>query len=434
MSTMTERAIAGPMPLPPRPPSTGLVSDDLDPWWDAWVPHPGRALVPQRINWIYAQAEHGWPQQQCDLADDIVQNDGHLRSQIETRRRSVAGKEWIIQAGGDSPVDHLAAQVLEQAIRDVPNFGETLEHQLTQPWYGWAASEIEWGISASGAIAPVRFANVPHRRFLFGPRDDPRIIVEGHFADGVTLDPGRWLFSKNYHRRTAMSGLLRTAIWWATFKRMATRDWVSYAERFGLPLPVGKYSDATPKEEKAALMKAVAQIGKDGFAVMHDSCAIEFAQASASTSQDVHAGLAGFCNAEMSKLITGATLTSGEGTSAGSYALGRVHENVSFNLVQFDATSLGNWFSQHVGIPFCYWNGLPARPPRLRLNVVREMDPVQRINTLAVALNSLGVDLSKDQVRQENSIKAPMNDADALKRTEAAPPPPTPRQPPSEVG
>jgi phage gp29-like protein len=37
------------------------------------------------------------------------------------------------------------------------------------------------------------------------------------------------------------SGYLRTAIWWSWFKSLTVRDWVAFAERFGLPYPIGKY-------------------------------------------------------------------------------------------------------------------------------------------------------------------------------------------------
>lgn len=423
-------SLAPPSPLPDVP-AEGLVSAQMDPWFDAYTPNI-RGMTPQRVGWIFRQAAYGFPIEQCRLFEWIIENDGHLRSQLETRRDSVAGKEWIVQAGGDDAIDHLAAEALEDALRLVPNFTEVLEHQLEAPWYGYAASEIMWDV-VDGVIAPVWFANLPHQRVLFDQYDDPRVITTNNMAPGVPMAPGAWFFSKRKHRRTAMAGLMRTATWWALFKRMSVRDWVSFCERFGLPMPLGKYPNNAPKEEKDVLLNTVAKLGRDAYGVMSEDMNIEFAKVDVSGAQAVHPELAAFCNAEISKVITGATLTSGEGTSAGSYALGRVHENVSFNIVMSDALRLGNWFAQQIGVPFIRWNGFDAKPPRLRINVVREMDPVQRLNGMSLA-QGMGVEISKEQVRQENQYKAPTGPDDVLKREIPPAGPPVPQKVPSEVG
>jgi hypothetical protein len=92
-------------------------SDDIYPWYDRWASHPGQGLTLGRLFDIYWQAEWGYPAEQCDMFEDIVERDGHLRSNIENRIDAVAGKEWIVQAGGDAPADHKAAELLEQALR-----------------------------------------------------------------------------------------------------------------------------------------------------------------------------------------------------------------------------------------------------------------------------------------------------------------------------
>jgi phage gp29-like protein len=397
----------------------GLVSPLTLPYWDRYSAHPGEGLTPRTVVTIFHQAEYGFPQEQCDLFEDIIQSDGHLRSQLDTRRDSVAGKEWIIQAGGDAPEDHRAAVLLEEAIQQVENFGEMMEHQLSCPAYGYAATEILWAPGANGAIAPIWFANVPHRRFIFDSNDQPLLISPDNYA-GIPLEPGRFLFSKRYGRVTVAAGLLRTAVWWALWKRMSIRDWVAFAERFGIPLAIGKYRDDMPEIEKKAVRDAVAMIGKDGYAAFSESGQIEFAKADGGSSSDVHPALASFCNAEMSKLITGATLTSGEGTSAGSYALGRVHENVSFNLIMSDAKRLGDWFAQQIGRPFCRWNKIDGRPPRLRIHVVREVDPQVRMDIISRAANEIGLKLDEDQIRQEFQLKIPVGGTLTGSKTAAA--------------
>ena len=52
---------------------------------DKWVDHPGYGLTPQRLVQIFALAEAGYPREQCDLFEDLVESDAHLRNLLEQR-------------------------------------------------------------------------------------------------------------------------------------------------------------------------------------------------------------------------------------------------------------------------------------------------------------------------------------------------------------
>jgi phage gp29-like protein len=388
-----------------RPPPT-LQSVRFD-FLDRYGRHPGYGLTIQRILHIFREAEYGYPALQCDLFDDVIERDAHLRSQIEMRLCAVAGKQWILQPGGDADEDIEAAVELEQRLRRVPDMRETFEHLLTAPAYGWAASEILWD-DVDGLFAPVWFENVPHRRFIFDAQGRPRLLTASAPSDGVPLEPGRWLFTAGRHRSIPMSGLMRTAVFWSLFKSKAAADWVLTNERYGVPMPIGTYGDATPKEEKTALVEALGKIGQDFLAAFHESCKITGLDmgSRAGTPDQVHGMLIALVNAEISKLFTGGTLTSGEGTSAGSYAQASVHENRLFDFTVGDAERIPQIFEHQLATPFVVWNNLPGKPPKLKIHIVRDMNPVERMNIFTMA-QKLGMALDADQVRQEMQIKPP---------------------------
>lgn len=414
-----------PQPLPLQP---SAVFDAVDfQLGDRFASHPGHGATPRRIVEIFQLAEMGYPRLQCDLFEDIVESDAHLRSQLDDRVEAVAGKSWIVQAGGDSAADVEAARALEAALRLVPNFQETLEHQLSANGYGYAASEIVWE-RKDGATVPVWFANVPHRRFIFDILDDsPRLLTGKEPVKGVQLQPGKWWVSRRRGRVAVRAGLLRTATWWALFKRLAVRDWVVFAERFGIPYVHGTYNASTPDEEKAILKKAVQSLGKDGSAIFSDACQIVIDNMKeGGKTTDVHGAITSLCNAEISKLITGSTLMS-ETSGPGSFALGRVHQARSFDLVVSDAERLATRFELDIGKPFVTFNGLNARPPRLKLHVIRESDPTERATIMGIVANELGVNLDEEQVRQEFALKAPTGEPVKGRR----PPPPAPGAPPA---
>jgi len=232
--------------------------------------------------------------------------------------------------------------------------------------------------------------------------------------DGVPLAPGKWLFAQQDDQDIVRAGLMRTAIWWSWLKSLSVRDWQIFCSRFGLPFVIGYYNDPNNEEERTTLRKAILAFGQNGGASLPVGSSIEVkepASMSSGSGGSVHPGLVQLCNSELSILISGATLTSGEGTSAGSYALGQVHQDQSFNLTMDDAEMLAGWFQTFVGEPFVKFNGLNARAPRLKMRVVREVNPLTRIQIASIAANELGMELDETQIREENDFKAPVGKA-----------------------
>lgn len=404
-------SVVPPAPLAERPP-VELVTTKPTRDWDVQT-HPGYGLTARAMVAAFRQAEMGWTWTQCDLFDDVIESDGHLRSQLESRLDAVGGKPWIVLPGGDKAIDVTAAKELEGALREVPNFGDTMAHQLKMNWYGYSASEIRWNLT-QGIIAPTWFSEADHRRIMFDWKDRSPRYRTATMLGGWTLDPGAWWYwrrSKNPMR----AGLMRTAAWWSFFKRMSVRDWVVFAERYGLPYVLGQYGQGTAQDEKELLKRAVAKLGTDGGAVFSELCKITIHTVEhGGKTQDVHGALVGLCNSEISKLISGATLTS-ETSGPGSFALGQVHADQAFELRSSDAEKLSSSFENAIGKPFVQWNGMAgAAAPKLKVYVVRDLTPLVRAQILSILGSNLMVPLSLEQIRQEFQLKTPSSSADTI--------------------
>ncbi len=416
--------LSRPDELAEKPPRAGVIASNM-PRGDESIQHPGWGLTAQRIRNAFVLAEMGYPQEQCDVFADAIERDGKLRSLIRSRISAVGGKPWVLQAGGDDPADAAAAKSLEQALRRVKNTSRTWKHLLTSVFQGFAATEIDWD-HRDGLTVPVHFANVKHRRFRFLPgTEEPRLRTADNLIDGVALTPGKWIFAQQEDQDILRSGLMRTAIWWTWLKSLSVRDWQIFCSRFGLPFVIATYSDKGNEELIAQLKNAVLAFGQQGGAVFSEDGKIEVKEPASMSSGNgggVHPGLVALCNSELSILISGATLTSGEGTSAGSYALGQVHQDQSFNLTMDDAEMLAGWFQAEVGEPFVRFNGLKARAPRLKMRVVREVNPLTRVQILSICANELGMKLDGEQVREENDIKVPTGGETLVGTKKPAPP------------
>jgi phage gp29-like protein len=435
----TEASLERPKQLPNNAPD-GQVARDMRPF-DAWVDHPGYAITPQGILATFRLAESGDPQRQCDLFDDLIENDGHLRNLFEQREQAVAGKPWVVQAGGSTDDESTAAQVLGWALKRLPMV-EIMKHLLTVNRYGWSAVEIDWGlvlIDGTGNpavdgkrwIVPVWMTIVPARRFRInasstakGGINELRIFTDATRAAGDPLEPGKWLVLKRSSTWLARGGLMRTAAWPAMAKRFGFRDWLVYAQRFGLPLPTVTYkAEDSDDDDIAVAEQIVKKIGSDGGAVIPDSLTLEFHEAAQTTAENSksHGGLIAHCNAEMSKLINGSTLSNDNAGSGGaSYALGEVHATVRWDNVLFDAELLQDGLKTQVAEPMMHFNNLRGAAPLTKVQVVRDLDPKVRSEVAKTMQNELGIPVSKSQMRQELGFREPSGPDD---EAEGAPKP-----------
>lgn len=424
-------ALAQPDELPSNAP-TGFQAGVV-PVGDRWVNHPGHRLTAAKIRNAFANAEGGWPEDQCDIFDDRYEADAHLRDAFQGRNESVARKDWILIPGGDAPADIRAAELLDEALRNVCGLTQTFEHQLSALRYGYAYSEIMWERRDRLAV-PVHFENVIPRRFRFADDNDRPLLVTGDDFEGEDLVRGKWWRTELTGRKKAMAGLMRTAVWWSMFKTMAARDWVVFANRYGLPYAWATYdNNLRDEKDKDVLKSMMKSLGTDGWAVFQRGVDVQILEANKTGgAEEVHGALVTLCNQEISKLVTGATLIS-ENSGPGSFAATREHGARGFQRIAGDAKLLSESFEDYVGRPFVEYNGIPARPPKLKIHIVRDSDPLTRVKVLSMVVNELGVDVSKEQVRQEIQLKTPASDDDiAPGKAQPAPSAPGEEDPPGE--
>lgn len=416
-------SLARPRPFPDSAPA-GQDARDMR-TYDAWNDHPGYAVTPQGILATFREAERGNPARQCDLFDDLIENDAHLRNLFEQREQAVAGKPWVVQAAGGHTTGNdddetTAARVLGESLRAMPMI-QVFRHLLSVNRYGWSAIEIDWGLVVLEGrpwIVPTWLTPVPARRFRIatldgsGALDELRLYADVNRPLGDELRAGKWITMRRSLSRLARGGLMRTAAWPAMGKRLGYRDWLVLSQKFGLPLPVATY----PKGEDDLIdiaEKAVRMIGTDGGAAIPDDVKIEFKDAMTGDNSKTHGGLIAHCNAEMSKLVNGSTLSNDNAGSGGaSYALGEVHASVRWDNVLYDAEELQEAFRTQVFAPFMKFNNLRGAPPMLKLQVVRDLDPKSRTDIAVKLKNELGVDVSISQLRQELGFRDPSDDAD----------------------
>lgn len=417
--TSEVQTLARPRALPSTPP-LGQDAKNMR-TFDAWTLHPGHEVSPRGVVAAFLLAERGNPQMQCDLIDDLVEGDCTARNLFEQREQAVAGKEWVMQAGGTSASEVTAARVLSIALKRLPMI-DAFQHLLTFNRYGWGCCEVDWGIveiDGDTWIVPIWLAPVDARRFKIDPNtDELRLYADAARPNGDELRPGKWLVLRR-PGKLARAGLMRTAAWPLVGKRLGWRDWLVYSQKFGLPLPLASYPDGGGQISDADAItiaeKIVANIGADAGAVKPKSIELEMLDATKGSQPNdkTHGGLIAHCNAEMAKLIVGATLTNDNAGSGGaSYALGAVHENVRWDNIVFDAARLQEAIRTQIAAAFMRFNNLSGEPPLITLQVVRDLAPQAWIEMGVRMKNQLGIDVSKAQMYEITGFRPPVSTDD----------------------
>lgn len=421
---------------PPPPLAIFRAGPQQKPWGlvDGTSMRPGFHLTPQRVVSAYRQAEFGQPMMQADMFEDVLENDGHLRGQYESRLLSVAFRPWILQPGGKEPIDIECARRLTIALR-YTNMISCMWHLMESVGHGWSGVNTMWTVDPFDmTIVPRWFLRAWHRRFLVedSGRGNLRFRTEIDQWPGEVIQPGEWILGERMHRMVVRGGVFRTTTWWALFKRMSITDWIVFAEKFGIPMVLGHYEERASDESRRALLQAIQDIGTDGQAILAATTKIaiqsEFTRAGDVSS--LHPTIAAFCNAEISKIVTGSTLTTDNAGGSGSYGLGKVHENRADNVVWADATWLQDTFERGVIWPFIQYNPRFARaaPPRFMVRVRPEMKPDIAVKVYA-QLQAMGLDIEDEQMREEFGLRAP-DVGGVLKPLYAAVAPQAPAPPP----
>jgi phage gp29-like protein len=205
-------------------------------------------------------------------------------------------------------------------------------------------------------------------------------------------------------------------------KSFGIKDWMAFAEVFGMPLRLGKYPSGTVQEHIDILRMAVANLGTDASAVIPESMQIEFKElANVAGGAELFERMAKFFDAQISKAVLGQTMTTDDGSSRSQ---AEVHNEVRKDLRDADADQLEETLERDLVIPFITLNWGPQKNyPSVHLREPESADVKLLTEALAV-LVPLGLRVETSEVRDKLGFSAPAPDAECLKPESAFAPTP----------
>ncbi len=383
---------------------------------DRWSTYPSKGLTPERLASILREADGGDVYRQAELFEEMEEKDTHLASEFQTRKNAVLGLDYDLQPFSESSEDKKIRDFVSEILLGLQTLEEIFLDLLDAIAKGYSLAEILWSPDGGKVvISDLRwihakrasfwqYAASPWQRLLAAPR----ITTEANPIQGEEMPP----FKLVYHRYKARSGhdtragIMRTCTWMYLFKNYAIKDWVAFAEIFGMPLRLGKYDPGYPGD-KEALMDAVRMLASDSAAVISNKSEIEFVETMKNTgSASIHELLASFCNSEMSKAILGQTLTTQEGKS-GSYSLGQVHDRVRRDLTAADHEALSRTVRAQIIRPLVGFNfGWDKKLPWFKF-LFEEAEDLKMLSEVYRNLRAIRQPISQEHVAERFKIPLP---------------------------
>ncbi len=320
-------------------------------------------LTPRAIKRMLLAAESGDLAAQAELFERMEEKDGELDACLRTRKTGVARLRSEVQPADDSPGAEEAAELCRSVIADIPDLNQAIFDLLDAIPKGFSVQEIDWETGAS-RWRPRRLVWRPQR--WFGAADDGETLLLRDNA-GRTVEPNPLNFV--IHRVKARSGfsartgLLRSCVRAFIVRHFAWKDWMAFAEVYGTPPRIGWLREQVPwdSEEARELWQAVRALGMDAAAVVREGNRIEVLDTRSAGDGQIFERILDRAGREMTLAVLGQLLTTG-GEKGGSYALGHVHNQVRWDLIEADALALARTLTDQLLRPIVRLNLGADRP------------------------------------------------------------------------
>lgn len=405
-------------PPPSSPPAVAVLADrllDLVP--DSTI-YSGTVIQSKM-----KQAEYGDMGPQLVMFSRMIENDAHLWSIVQTRRLTVKKAERQILPPEGLEEDLKAATAIvyvEDVLSRLIGFNDSIPTMIDGPVRGFSALEILW----DGPV-PIALLDTPDYSWRW--KSGTGLEYRAASGQWVEVPADKFLIHspRNNSATLVRRGAMRAVAKWWLIKNIATRDWASFVELFGIPHRKLAYPTTVSGDDPIVqqVVSALGSMGASGIAAVRKDFELELMSPSNSNNgRTPHEELVRWCDAQMSKAILGQTLTVDTAQATGTYAAAQVHNEIRLDIAQADAEAIAERITEDLLVPMVgYGLGWDYPVPRLVLTIEDPVDEKSRAEVLKIASNDLGLPIALSTVYEELRIREPMEGEDLLEGPESVP-------------
>src|SRR3990167_1105224 len=378
-------------------------------------------LTPEKLATIFKAADYGDVSRQANLFAEMEEKDAHLSSVLQTRKLAVTKNDWEVLPFSEDTKDIEIAQFIEEALSRIQftadgHCYESLESGLLSLLdaigKGYSALEIIWNTGPEITVKELIYVEPQAISFQKDwPR--PRILTDKEPTYGEEIPEHKIILHRHASRNgfTPRVALLRPLAWIYLFKNYSIKDWLKFAETYGMPLRLGKIPNLDDKKVLDAMMSALEELGSSASGVIGTEMEVEFKEAEKRASVDIYKAFIEFCERAQSKAVLGQTLTTEIGDK-GSYAASKTHGEVRQDIVKADSEQLSSTLRMQLIRPLVLFNfgqDLADRLPWFKFKYETPED----LNALATRFRTLvetGIPIGVNHARKIFNLPEPEAD------------------------
>jgi phage gp29-like protein len=366
---------------------------------DVWQDYPSSGLTPSRLMAILREADMGSLSATMQLFAEMEEKDPHLYAVANTRRLALTGLEWQVVSAGDlGPTANRAladeaAVYAREVLAEMESFDEALQHLSLAIGRNIAVAELVWE-TVGGELRLVDLCPVDFTRLAFDELGSLRILTKQEPIDGMALVPNKFVVHAphNVGGHLSRGGLLRVTAMVYLAKNLALKDWMIFAEVFGMPVRIARYEPSATEQEKRELLEMLESLGSNAAGVFSRAVELQIVEANRGTVGPPYEKLVDFLNREMSKAWLGQTLTTETTGVSGTLTVSEVHDEVRKDIRTDDVRKEGRTLRRDVLGPLCRLKFGPDAPvPYFRRKPGRAKELQELTRVLDAAVNRLGV-------------------------------------------
>jgi phage gp29-like protein len=389
---------------------------------DTYRDYPSAGLTPSRLAAILREADAGSLSACMQLFEEMEEKDPHLYAVANTRRLALTGLQWQVLSAAPYAecVDRVqadeAAAFCRAVLTELERLDEVLQHLSLAMGRNIAVAELVWD-TVGDEFRIVDIAPVDFTRIMFDDLDRPRLVTSDGADEGMALPPNKFVVHTPHavSGHPARGGLLRATAMAYLAKNLALKDWMIFAEIFGMPVRVARYEPSASAEEKRELLHMLESLGSNAAGIFSRAIDLQVIEANRGTQGPPYERLVDYLNREMSKAWLGQTLTTDVAGVSGVLSATLVHDEVRKDLRADDIRKEGRTIRRDVLAPLARFKFGPDVPVPYFARKPGRSEGIEELSkVLDAAVNRLGVRVPAGWVHEALGIPRPAGGEEVL--------------------
>ena len=311
--------------------------------------------------------------------------DTHLSAIIDNRKNKVTGEKFVIESPSGE-VDEEATKLFRR-----PWFNKFCKHALDSIFYGYSLIEL----GELNELQELDSVTLIERRNVIPERDE--VLLKATDQTGINYLKGALMDELIFVGDKYDYGLLNKAVPLVLYKAIAFGSWAQHTEIYAQPFRIAK-TNLDDTDLVAQLEGQMQRMGTEGFALLNLGDEFEFLQAGQFSFQ-IYNNLIDACNAEISKLIQGQTMSSDNGSSQSQAT---VHKGVADEIAESDKEFLENVINEQL-IPRLVILGYPLQDYRFRFDQNKAVSLTEQTALFTTLLQHY--DISEETIKETFGIE-----------------------------